>query len=182
MAGRQRETRGIYTGRLEPDPEPGPSRGIAWEIDDLTFGPDLHRQGIPVHRCDDDRKTSFPQLLGENILGPAPLGRDPFRRQQADDRLAAGGGGEEGLLPSLARTTALLRVQIEENIMPSIRLEPIAHPQRCFAIDGRVRNEDPRQQLLLSLRKNKSHAQQGGVPDDSAAKRMNGAFHVMMGS
>lgn len=79
MSGRQREIRGVYARRLEADAKPGPSRGIAYQVDDLMLGPELDRHGVPVNRCDDDRNTLFPQSLGVNILGKAPIGRDPFR-------------------------------------------------------------------------------------------------------
>src|SRR5271170_7150062 len=68
----------------------------------------------------------------------APAGAEPIRRHEEDDRFAAARGVVQRPLPALPRCDAALRIEVEENILPTFGGEPVAQRDRLEIILARM--------------------------------------------
>ena len=71
----------------------------------------------------------------------APGGVEPGARNEEQDRFATRGGLVQCPLPALAGLNAALRIEVEKNVVPAFRLEPVAKGNRFGIVGARMAEE-----------------------------------------
>jgi hypothetical protein len=116
---------------------------VAGKIDKLLVG-QIARHLAPVDQRDDG-------LLAHHLCGVylrlAVARRQPLRRDQRQHDLATRGGLLQGFLPALAGDDAALGVEVEEDVIPAVRGEPIADLDSLVVVTARMTDEKARHGL-----------------------------------
>ena len=107
----------------------------------LEVGGQLDRQVGEGRRRDQHREDALAELRGQQELGDAPAGGDPFRRDQDDHRRAALAGLLQLLLPALTWRQAVLGIEIEERVTPALLAQPVADPDRRTVVPAGMADE-----------------------------------------
>ena len=82
----------------------------------------------------------------------APARRQPLRRDECQNHLAAIGGLLQGVLPALAGDDAALGVEIEEDVGPAVGREPVADLDRLVVVPARMTDKNMRHGRKTLLR------------------------------
>ena len=121
--------------------------GALREVDELPVGGELGRQVADRNRLDQDAEAPLVELLGEAELAEAPVRIEPGAAHQEQHGLAAVGGLVEAPLPALAGGDAARRVEVEEEVVPAFRRQPVAKRDRLRVVAAGMTEEDARHAL-----------------------------------
>ncbi len=93
----------------------------------------------------EDAEGSLVELLGEAQLLQAPGRVQPGATDQEQYRLATVGRFVQPALPTLASGNPARRIQIEEEVVPAFRRQPVGERHRLGIVGARMAEEDARQ-------------------------------------
>src|SRR5579863_3512643 len=117
----------------------------AGERDNLPTAFQLRRNiGERQVWIDEYGEEGFVEAGSQGVLFATPAGGEPVARNKKDHRLATQRRRMQRALPSLAGGDAALRIEIEENVVPSFRGEPGAQRHRLEIVLAGMTEEDAR--------------------------------------
>jgi hypothetical protein len=141
-AGLREVNRGLAAGqRMGGDKA---FRRLSLERHDLPLRGEPAGQAIKRNVVDEKRKQLLVETVRELILVAAPFGREPFFGDQEQNRFAARRRILERTHPALPRGDAVLRVEVEKNIVrpaPALPDEPILERDRGVIVCARMADE-----------------------------------------
>nr|VFK54775.1 MAG: hypothetical protein BECKTUN1418F_GA0071002_10551 [Candidatus Kentron sp. TUN]VFK59172.1 MAG: hypothetical protein BECKTUN1418E_GA0071001_10521 [Candidatus Kentron sp. TUN] len=112
------------------------------QIADLPLRSHIRREGVEGGGFDEHPEDGLAQLFGEEILGNAPAGIPPGRREEEYHRLATVGGLFERFLPALAGRDAPILREIEKIVVPAVSGEPFGDGLGRRAVGAGMAEED----------------------------------------
>ncbi|MGD1037174.1 MAG: hypothetical protein ABR878_08250 [Roseiarcus sp.] len=117
----------------------------ASEIDDLPRALQLGRQlGDRLARIDSDGEQLLIQRAREVVFPETPAGGEPIGGDKKDDGFAARRRLVQRPLPALARRDAALGIEIEKDVVPAFRRQPIAQRDSSEIVGARMAEKDAR--------------------------------------
>ena len=130
---------------LQPLLEASIGLRVAGEIDKLLV--DQIERHLALVDPDERHDDFLAHQPGGVDLRLAPAGRQPFRGDECKHHLATKGGLLQRFLPALAGNDAALGVEVEEDVVPAVRGEPIADLDGLVVVAARMTDEKARHGL-----------------------------------
>ena len=103
--------------------------GAAGQVDQLPGGGQFVWKTRDIQIFDQHAEDALVQPVGQVELAQAPLRTQPVRRHQKQHRIAAVGRIVQRPLPALAGDNAAFGVEIQKQIVPAFRAQPVGQGQ-----------------------------------------------------
>ena len=143
-------------GRIQPRSDqsvtqPVVNVAVGNQIDDLVFRRHLPGQLVEIHRRDDDGENTFAEVFCGPELRNADRRRKPVFGDKAQDCLATVRRLTQRFLPPLASGDPAFRVEIQEDVVPTVLHQPGVERRRLFVVLAGVTDEKPRHRRLPAV-------------------------------